>query len=127
KAMLSALSINGLTTIALKGIANTDSPNGDPWGWPSGHTSSSFCMAAVLWESYGPWVGVPAYAFATYVGYERIDARNHDFSDVVSGALIGMAIGHIVAQNHKPRILGMDVVPYADDRGAFGLALAKTW
>jgi len=127
KTMLSALSITGLTTVALKGIANTDSPNGDPLGWPSGHTSSSFCMAAVLYESYGPWVGMPAYAFATFVGYERIDARNHDFSDVISGALIGMAIGHLVAQNHKPKIMGMDLVPYTDDRGAFGLALAKSW
>jgi hypothetical protein len=127
KTMLSALSINGLTTLALKGIANNHSPNGDPMAWPSGHTSSSFCMAAVLWESYGPWVGAPAYAFATFVGYERIDARNHQFSDVISGAVIGAVIGHIVAQNHKPKILGMDLVPYSDDRGAVGLALAKSW
>jgi hypothetical protein len=127
KTMLSALSINGLATMALKVAARTESPNGDEFGWPSGHTSSSFCFATVLHESYGPWLGIPAFAFATFVGYERVDARNHDFSDVISGALIGIAIGHAVSQNHKPKVFGMDVVPYTHPRGAVGLALIKQW
>ena len=128
KTMLSALALNGLTTMALKVAVRTESPNGDEFGWPSGHASSSFCMATVLYDAYGPWVGVPAYAFATFVGYERIDARNHDFSDVVSGALIGIAIGYAVCQNHHMKVFGMDVVPYADPvRGGVGLALAKQW
>jgi len=126
KTMLSALALNGIATMALKVASRTESPNGDEFGWPSGHTSSSFCMATVLHESYGPWVGIPAFAFAAYVGYERIDARNHDFADVISGALIGIAIGHAVAKNHELKVLGMDVVPYSDpQRGGFGLALLK--
>ncbi|HUS90512.1 MAG TPA: phosphatase PAP2 family protein [Phycisphaerae bacterium] len=127
KTMLSALALNGMTTLMLKAAARTESPNGDEAGWPSGHTSSTFCLATVLHEAYGPWVGVPAFAFAAFVGYERIDARNHDFSDVISGALIGIAIGHAVSQNHKPQIFGMDVIPYADPRGAMGIALVKQW
>ena len=67
------------------------------------------------------------FAFAAFVGYERIDARNHDFSDVISGALIGMAIGHAVAENHKARVFGMDVIPYVDPRGGVGVALSKRW
>lgn len=128
KTMINALAINGLTTLALKGLVRTRSPNGDPWGWPSGHTSSTFTIATVLYEEYGPAVGLPAFAFAAFVGYERIDARNHDFSDVVSGALIGMAIGHAVCQNHQAKIFGMDVAPYVDpERGAVGVALTKRW
>jgi len=128
KTMINALAINGMVTLALKGIANSESPNGDDFGWPSGHTSSSFCAATVLHEAYGPWVGVPAFAFATFVGYERIDARNHDLNDVVSGALIGMAVGHAVFQNHQPRIAGFDVVPLADPAtGTVGVALARSW
>ena len=123
KAALNALAINGIVTMGLKGAARTHSPNGDPIGWPSGHASSSFCFATVLAEAYGPWVGVPAFAFAAYVGYERIDARNHDFSDVVSGGLIGMAIGYAVAENHMPRVMGMDLIPYATPDGGAGLAL----
>ena len=128
KTMLSALSINGAFTLLLKAAARTHSPNGDPAGWPSGHTSSSFAFATVLNESYGPWVGVPAFLFAGFVGYERVDARNHDFSDVVSGALIGYAIGYAVSKNHEWKVLGMDVVPLLDgERGHFGLALTKQW
>jgi hypothetical protein len=128
KTLINALAINGLTTLALKGITNTESPNGDDFGWPSGHTSSTFCFATVMHEAYGPWVGVPLFAFASYVGYERIDARNHDFNDVISGALIGIFIGHAVYQNHQPKIFGMDVIPYTDpQRGTVGLALSKSW
>lgn len=128
KTLVNALALNGITTLALKGIVQTRSPNGDPWGWPSGHTSSTFCLATVLHEAYGPWVGVPMFAFAGFVGYERVDARNHDFSDVISGALIGIAIGHAVSQNHQPKIFGMDVIPYIDPAtGAVGIALTKRW
>ncbi len=128
KTMLSALSINGLVTLGLKAATRTDSPNGDRLGWPSGHTSSTFCFATVMDEAYGPWVGIPLFGFAAYVGYERVDARNHDFSDVISGALIGIAIGHAVSQNHQPKFLTMDVLPYVNPRtGAVGIALSKSW
>ncbi|HOF18159.1 MAG TPA: phosphatase PAP2 family protein [Phycisphaerae bacterium] len=127
RTLINALAINGLTTMALKGITRTRSPNGDPLGWPSGHTSSSFCFATVIWEEYGPLYGAPLMGFAAFVGYERIDARNHDFSDVVSGALLGMAIGHAIAQNNKHKFLGMDVVPVVNDEIAVGIGLSKRW
>ncbi len=128
KALINALAINGLTTLGLKGIANSESPNGDNFGWPSGHSSSTFCLATVMHEAYGPWVGVPLFAFASFVAYERVDARNHDFNDVISGALIGIVIGHVVYQHHKPRIFGMDVLPYANPgTGAVGVSLSKSW
>lgn len=128
KTLINALAINGVTTFALKGIVQTRSPNGNAWCWPSGHTSSSFTLATVVAEEYGPWLGLPLFAWATMVGYERVDARNHDFSDVVSGALLGMAIGHAVAQNHHARIFGMEVLPYADPAtGGAGVSLIKRW
>lgn len=128
KTLFNALAINGLTTLALKGIVNNESPNGDGFGWPSGHTSSTFTLATVMHKAYGPWVGVPLFAFASFVGYERIDARNHDFNDVISGALIGIFIGHVVYQNHEPKIFGMDVMPYVDPAtGSVGIALSKTF
>ncbi len=126
--LINALIITDLLTLGLKGAAQTDSPNGDHVGWPSGHTSSSFAFATVVAEEYGPLAGVPAFAFASYVGYERIDARNHDFSDVLSGALIGMAIGHAVVQNHMPRINGFQIVPMVDPAsGTMGVAMSKRW
>jgi hypothetical protein len=102
--MLSAYAINGLSSIAVKGIANTDRPsdrwnNGD-YGFPSFHASSSVTMAAVLDEYYGPSVGLPAYALAGLIGWSRIDQRDHDLSDVVFGAAMGYVIGKTVAKHH---------------------------
>ncbi|MFW6061908.1 MAG: phosphatase PAP2 family protein [Planctomycetota bacterium] len=125
KSLLSALSINGLVTMGLKVAARTESPNGDEMGWPSGHTSSSFTVAAVAYEHYGPWAGIPLYLGASYVGFERVAARNHNFSDVISGAMMGAVIGHLVAGNHEPKVLGLDVVPYVHPEGGTGLALFK--
>ncbi len=128
KAMLNALSLTGLVTLATKGVANNESPNGDSFGWASGHTSSSFAFATVMHEAYGPWVGVPMFAFATFVAYERVDARNHDLNDVVSGAFIGVAIGYAVMQNHLPKINGVEIVPYGNpSSGTVGMALSKSW
>ena len=67
-------------------------------------------------------------AFAGFVAYERVDARNHDFSDVISGSLMGIAIGHAVATGQELKVLGMDVLPYTDPaRGLVGVALMKQW
>jgi len=123
QAMISALALTGIATTGLKVAARTESPNGDEYGWPSGHASSSFAVATVLAEYYGPWAAIPAFGLASFVGYERLDARNHDFSDVISGAFIGIAFGHAVAKNHMPRVMGMDLIPYATPDGGAGLAL----
>jgi hypothetical protein len=126
--LFNALIITDVTVVGLNLATNSRSPNGDKYDWPSGHTASSFTFATVIWGEYGPWAGVPAMAFASYVGYERIDARNHDFSDVISGAILGVAIGYAVTQNHMPRILGFEVVPYVSpESGASGVAMKKTW
>ena len=128
KTLLHALAFNGVVTAALKAAARTEAPNGNENVWPSGHTSSSFTLATVLWRQYGPGLGLPLAAFAAYVGYERIDAGNHNFSDVVSGALIGIAVGYSVAQKDRLRIGEFTVAPYLQPASAgIGLALVKQW
>jgi len=128
KTMFNALALTGVTTLGLKAAVNAKRPNGDRGAWPSGHASSSFCFATVICHEYGLWPGAGAYALATFTAYQRIDSKYHHLSDVVSGALIGVAFGHAVAENHTPEILGMDVAPYVDPHtGAIGLALIKQW
>jgi hypothetical protein len=128
KAMFNALTINGVSNLILKVAVNNHSPDHSHYAWPSGHTSSSFTFATVLAESYGPCVGVPAFALATFVGYERIDSRRHQFSDVISGMIMGIVIGHSVTQNHMTRIMGMDVEPMiSPETQAAGISLVKRW
>jgi len=125
--MAQALAVNGVSTLLLKVSANTTAPNGDEMAWPSGHTSSAFTAAAVLNEYYGPLVGSPSLALAGLVGYQRIDSRVHDFSDVVFGGMLGYIIGSSIAREGKaelPELFGLQLIPYTDpETGAAGLAL----
>jgi len=113
--MMKALSITGITTIGLKLIVNNDTPN-DKWlAWPSGHTASSFTVASVLDELYGPEVGLPAYLAAGFVGYRMMDSGDHWASDVVFGAVLGWIVGHHIGGQHKALELGgFEVLPYTD-------------
>lgn len=124
--LMEALALNGLMTMGLKMIAQDKTPNGEYYGWPSGHTSSTVTVATVLNEYYGPWVGVPLYALSGLVMYERMDNGEHWASDVIFGAAMGYVIGSTVAQRYKPEIFGMEVTPYIDPlNGSTGLALVK--
>ncbi len=126
KTLFSALIINGVSTSMLKLAACTDSPNHEPFAWPSGHTSSAFTVAAVMHEAYGPLAGVPLYGVASMVALSRLDDREHHLSDVVFGAALGWVVGHTVASGHRPQIFGGDVVPYADPvTGTAGVAWFK--
>ena len=126
--MGTALTITVLTTAALKTARNNERPNGKDRAWPSGHTSSSFTVAAVLDEFYGPKVGIPAYAVASLVAYRMMDTGDHWGSDVVFGATLGWVVGHTVAGKHKKlEIAGFKVVPYMPitEESAIGIGLVK--
>ncbi len=104
EALISAYTLNGLATLAIKGATNTSRPdsdwNGGQWGFPSFHASSTFTIAAVLEDYYGWKAGLPAYVLAGLVSWSRIDERDHDLSDVVFGAALGFVIGKSVADFH---------------------------
>jgi len=111
--MRTALSLTWIATTGLKLARNNETPNGKDNAWPSGHTSSSFTVASVLDEFYGPKVGIPAYIAASAVAYRMMDTGDHWASDVVFGATLGWVVGHTVAGRHKKfEIAGFDVVPY---------------
>jgi membrane-associated phospholipid phosphatase len=111
--MMTALSVTGVVTTGLKAIRNNDTPNGQSWAWPSGHTSSSFTVASVLDEFYGPKVGIPAYALASLIAYRMMDTGDHWGSDVIFGATLGWVVGHTVAGKHKNlEVAGFEIVPY---------------
>ena len=126
--MITALSVTGVVTTGLKAIRDNETPNDQYWAWPSGHTSSSFTVASVLDEFYGPKVGIPAYVLASVVAYRMMDTGDHWGSDVVFGATLGWVVGHTIAGKHKKlEIAGFELLPYmptASDPAA-GICLVK--
>jgi len=126
--MMRALAINTAVTSGLKRIRDNDTPNGKRHAWPSGHTSSSFTVASVLDEFYGPKVGIPAYLTASLVAYRMADEADHWASDIVFGATLGWVVGHSVAAKHKnPEIAGFKILPYTSSHNqpAVGINLLK--
>ena len=123
-----ALTITWLTTMGFKAIRDNETPNGKDWAWPSGHTSSSFTVAAVLDEFYGHEVGIPAYAVASLVAYRMMDTADHWGSDIVFGATLGWVVGHTVAGRDKElEIAGFEVVPFVPmtEKPMVGIGLLK--
>ncbi len=64
----------------------------DGSSFPSGHTSVVFSTATSLTLIYKKWyIAVPAYTWASAVGYSRLYLGQHYPSDVFAGALVGAA------------------------------------
>ena len=128
KTLTQALALNGLATVVLKAAAWNHVPNGELWGWPSGHTSSTMTVASVVHEYYGLLTAAPLYALTGLVMYERMITGEHWASDVIFGAALGFVVGHSVAGDQPIQLFGMDVLPYTDRTGgATGIALTKSW
>lgn len=66
--------------------------------FPSGHTTVAFCMAHIL-SFHFPRYRVFFYLIATLIGLERVEGIAHFPSDVLAGAIIGMAIAKLLLIN----------------------------
>lgn len=96
KLLLNPLLLTVSSTYFLKYITKRERPNKkNKMSFPSGHTSGSFVSALVLNNYYGLNIGVPAVFLASAVGLQRLESNNHWFSDVISGAIIGLLFGII--------------------------------
>lgn len=84
------------TTQAIKFTSHRTRPDGTSLSFPSGHTASTVAMATVLQRHLGWKVGVPAYVAAAWVGASRIQQDRHYVSDVIAGAVVGLAAGRSV-------------------------------
>jgi undecaprenyl-diphosphatase len=64
----------------------------DQFSFPSGHTMTAFSIALVVSYFY-PVLQWPLYFLALSIGLSRIVLGMHFLSDVLAGAVLGMALG----------------------------------
>ena len=101
-ALYMLLAISGLAAIvlAIKFVFRRRRPEGewgrlyrrtDPHSFPSGHAARAF-LIAVLAQVWGPeWLTGPVLVWAPLVALARVAMGLHYLSDVVGGALLGLA------------------------------------
>lgn len=110
-----------VVTHTLKHAIDRERPNGGDLSFPSGHTSAAFHGAAFIHRRYGDTYAVPAYVLAAFVGYSRVHAGVHYWSDVAAGAAVGIAAAWYWAQPRAADSASM-LVPVIDpDRRTFGI------
>ena len=106
--LASSLIAAGIVTPALKVLTGRRRPSQSSSAYdfldggssfPSGHTTQAFAVAAVVAEHYdSAWTDVLAYGIASLVGYSRMVNNAHFATDVIAGAVIGVAVGKAVVR-----------------------------
>jgi membrane-associated phospholipid phosphatase len=110
---------NVLGTWAVKNIVDKERPDGtDDDAFPSGHASMAFQSAAFIHRRYGIRSAWPAYVLATFVGWSRVNADEHDNSDVAAGAAVGIASSFLLVERRD-----VTVAASLGD-GSFGIAVS---
>jgi len=105
--------ITAQVTALLKHSVLRTRPNGEnDLSFPSGHTSAAFVGASYLHHRYGLEWGLPMYVVAGVIGLERVNVKDHYWSDVIAGAVIGYAAGAFFTARY-PNVW---VAPFADPK-----------
>lgn len=83
--------VNGLKYTIRKQRPNFAERN----SFPSGHTATAFTGAELVRTEYGWAYGIPAYIFASGVGFMRVYNDRHWITDTLGGAAVGIISARI--------------------------------
>ena len=123
----------GIITPAIKSLAGRSRPSQternyvfgeDGASFPSGHATQAFAVASVIAEHYDSrWVDILVYGVAGLVGYARIAHQAHFTSDVLAGAIIGIAVGKAVVRINEQERRRVQLEPMMTTEGGAGLSI----
>ena len=113
------------TAYGLKQVVHEERPDhSDFHSFPSETTSGAFAGAAYLQRRYGWNYGLPAYALAAFVGYSRVESKQHYWWDVAAGAAIGWGCAALFTDRYSR----IDVTASAGFGGhPLGFGIYMTW
>jgi membrane-associated phospholipid phosphatase len=92
------------TAYGLKQVVHEGRPNGkDDQSFPSDTTALAASGSSFLWGRYGWEYGLPATLATGFVGYSRIQARDHHWYDTVASLGISALYGYVVTTPFQRR------------------------
>jgi membrane-associated phospholipid phosphatase len=90
------------TAYLLKYVVLEQRPNGaDDQSFPSDTSALAFAPAQYLWDRYGWQYGVPAYLVAGFVGYSRVESKEHHWWDVAASAGIAFGYSRLITTRYQ--------------------------
>lgn len=97
KQWLRNICVNQILITALRVGFNETSlgerPNGNDYGFPSGHVAFVMSGATFLHQRYGWKWGIPAYLAAASVACVRVDEDKHHWRDVLASGALSYGVG----------------------------------
>jgi membrane-associated phospholipid phosphatase len=85
------------TAYGLKYVVHEERPDhSNDQSFPSDTAALGFAPAQFLWDRYGWQYGAPAYVAALFVGYSRVEAKQHHVWDVAASAAISFGYSKII-------------------------------
>ncbi|WP_109300476.1 phosphatase PAP2 family protein [Aquimarina sp. AU474] len=140
--ILSSIISNGASTILKKQIhkerpGNYDHVSTHANSFPSGHTTTAFTTATVLYEEFidtNPLLAYSGYAFAIATGGLRMMNNAHYLSDVMVGAGIGILatklvyhFDYLIDWNPFEKLDGVAFTPQYSDSHGLGFYFTKVF
>lgn len=107
------LLVGVLTPLCVEGLKRATRlprPDGDPSGFPSGHTTFAFALAWLLTRAY-PRLAPLWFAVAVSIGWSRVEGHAHFPYQVLCGAFLGTVIGWIISHKIARPPSGASVAP----------------
>jgi membrane-associated phospholipid phosphatase len=90
------------TAYLLKYIVHERRPNGaNDQSFPSDTSALAFAPAQYLWDRYGWRYGLPAYLAAGFVGYSRVESKEHHWWDVAASAGISFGYSKLITTHYQ--------------------------
>lgn len=91
-------------TWALKLAINKKRPRGGRYSFPSAHTSTAFSGSSYLGFRYGMGYGIPYSLASAFVGYSRVNAHRHYWTDVIAGGAVGAISAYFFTSKYEPKV-----------------------
>ena len=117
KMVLAGIAMNGAVIFPIKHLVARERPENAlitvdwlvdtaEYSFPSGHAAMAFMMAILLSSVFGRKYFF--YTLAFLIAFSRIYLGVHYLSDVVGGAVIGVALGSVILR-HKERLMRLTI------------------